>query len=122
MRILIVDDEKDTISVVASDYDVIEWIADGKIIKSDVIEADGDIVSVINLTELEGNINSYVRAQLKGKGGICLTQPFICDDGDLQRFRKPIPEKKKLTKKEQRKKDFFDTRLGVIIDRLIINK
>lgn len=117
-----VNEDEQTITVKGINASAVEWIADGKVIKSDVIEADGDIVSVINLTELEGNINSYVRAQLKGKGGICLTQPFICDDGDLQRFRKPIPEKKKLTKKEQRKKDFFDTRLGVIIDRLIINK
>ena len=80
------------------------------------------MTSVIDLSEKERYISCYVRAQLKGKGGICLTQPFVCDDGDISRFRKPIPEKKKLSKKQQRKKDFFDSRLGVIIDRTIINR
>ena len=117
-----IDNDAQTISVKGVNASVIEWISDGEIIKTDVIDADGEIESVINLSEFESSISCYVRAQLKGKGGICLTQPFICDDGDLQRFKKPIPEKKHLTKKEQRKKDFFDTRLGVIIDRSIINK
>lgn len=117
-----IDNDAQTISVKGINASVIEWIADGEIIKTHVIDADGEIESAINLSEFESSISCYVRAQLKGKGGICLTQPFICDDGDLQRFKKPIPEKKRLTKKEQRKKDFFDTRLGVIIDRSIINK
>lgn len=119
---LIVNNENQTITVKGINTSCIEWIADGEIIQSDVDEIEGEMISVIKLTEKEKDISCYVRAQLKGKGGICLTQPFICDDGDINRFKKPVPEKKRLSKKEQRKKDFFDTRLGVIIDRAIINR
>ena len=117
-----INEENQTITIKGSNTSAIEWIADGEIIKADTIEADGDITSIINLSEFSDNISCYVRAQLKGKGGICLTQPFVCDDGDMERFKKPIPVKKVLSKKEQRRKDFFDTRLGVIIDRNFINK
>ncbi len=119
---VIVDEEKQTISIKGINASAIEWIADGEVIKADTIEADGEITSVLNLTENTNKISCYVRAQLKGKGGICLTQPFICDDGDIKRFARIIPTKKRLDKKEQRKKDFFNTRLGVIIDRNFINK
>lgn len=117
-----INEENQTITIKGINTSAVEWIADGEIIKADTIEADGDITSIINLSEFSENISCYVRAQLKGKGGICLTQPFVCDDGDMERFKKPIPVKKVLSKKEQRKKDFFDTRLGVIIDRNFINK
>lgn len=119
---IIIDEDNQTITIKGINTSVIEWIADGEIIKTDAIESDGVVTSVINLAEISDKITCYVRAQLKGKGGICLTQPFVCDDGDIGRFKKPIPAKKVLTKKEQRKKDFFDTRLGVIIDRTFINK
>lgn len=116
-----VDEENQSITIKGVNADVIEWIADGEIIKSESF-AEAEPESTLNLTQFSDKISCYVRAQLKGKGGICLTQAFICDDGDIQRFRKPIPEPKKLTKAEELKKKFFDTRLGVIIDRNIINK
>jgi hypothetical protein len=98
----------------------IDWIADGEIIKTESV--DDDKWAVLDLKAVSDSISCYVRFQLKGEGGILMSQPFICDDGDMSRFRKPIPEKKVLSEKEQRKKDFYDTRLGVIIDRMIINK
>ncbi len=119
---IIIDNENQTIIIKGDNASCVEWIADGKYIKTESIDSDGVITSELRLGDVSDCISCYVRAQLKGKGGICLTQPFICDDGDLSRFKKPVPKKKKLTKKEQRKKDFFDTRLGVIIDRNIINK
>lgn len=117
-----IDEKAQKITIKGKNVSAIEWIADGEIIQSDVTDSDGEMVSVLDLNSKSKYISCYVRAQLKGKGGICLTQPFICDDSDIGRFRKPITPKKRLTKKEQRKKDFFDTRLGVIIDRNIINK
>ena len=69
-----VDDEKDTITVVASGYDVIEWIADGEII------ATGE---TLDLREYSDEIGCYVRFQLKSEGGIVCSQPFVCDDGDM---------------------------------------
>ena len=80
---VIVDDEKDTISVVASDYDVIEWIADGEII------ATGESIS---LAEHSDKIGCYVRFQIKNKGGIVCSQPFVCDDGDMSDEAVELPE------------------------------
>ena len=117
-----VDDDADTITIKGRNCDAIEWIADGEIIETAVSEIDGELVSTIRLREKSRAISCYVRAQLKGKGGICMTQPFICDDGDMARFRKPIPAPKKLTKAQQIKKKFADTRLGVIILRMMMGE
>lgn len=117
-----VDDDADTITIKGKNCDAIEWIADGEIIETAVSEVDGELVSTINLREKSDKISCYVRAQLKGKGGICMTQPFICDDGDMARFRNPIPTPKKLTKAQQIKKKFADTRLGVIILRMMLGE
>lgn len=119
---IVVDNENQTITVKGNNTISIEWIADGEIIKTDFADTNSEAVSVLNLSDVADKISCYVRVQLKGDGGICMSQPFICDDGDIARFKKPIPAKKTLTKKEQFKKNFFDTRLGVIIDRSIINK
>ncbi len=119
---LIVDDDADTITLTGINCKAIEWIADGEIIKSKILEENGEITSTIKLAEHSDKISCYVRAQLKGDGGICLTQPFICDDGDMSRFASEVPAPKQLTKSEELKKKFFDTRLGVIIDRNILRK
>lgn len=119
---IVVNEDDQSITIKGINADIIEWIADGEIIKSEKFDQSEASCSVLKLTDYYDKISCYVRAQLKGKGGICLTQAFICDDGDLARFRKPIHQKKPLSKREQLKKRFFDTRLGVIIDRNIINK
>ncbi len=116
------DEGAQTITLKGINAHSVDWIADGEVIRTDIFSEDAEAVSVINLSEYSDKISCYVRAQLRGKGGICMTQPFICDDGDIARFRKPVPVKKALSKKEQMKKRFFDTRFGVIIDRNIINK
>lgn len=112
-----VDYENAVITVAGANCKAIEWVADGEVIKADTIEADGEIVAVINLSECSDKISCYVRAQLKGDGGICMTQPFICDKGDFDAIRYEIPVKKPLTGVEKFKKDFFDTRLGVIVNK-----
>lgn len=116
------DEEKQTITLKGENCSAIEWIADGKIIKADTLDTDGEIVSVLNLSECADKISCYVRAQLKGKGGITMTQAFILDDGDIAKYRKPIPEKKVLTGTEALHKRFSDTRLGVIVERMILKK
>ncbi len=80
---VIVDDQRDTISVVASNYDVIEWIADGEII------ATGETLS---LAEHSDEIGCYVRFQIKNEGGIVCSQPFVCDDGDMSDDAVEYPE------------------------------
>ena len=82
---IIIDDEADVISVVASDYDVIEWVADGEII------ATGD---TIDLKDYSDKIGSYVRFQIKNEGGIVCSQPFVCDDGDMSDDAIEYPEDK----------------------------
>lgn len=62
-----VDNDEDTITINGEYYNQVEWIADGKVI------ATGN---TIDLNDHEGEINSYVRAQLKGDEGISFTQPF----------------------------------------------
>lgn len=117
-----VDDDADTITIKGINCNAIEWIADGEIIESVTAEADGELVSTVKLREKSDKISCYVRAQLKGRGGICMTQPFICDDGDMARFRKPIPVPAKLTKAQQIKKKLADTRPGVILFRMIMGE
>ena len=82
---VIVDDAKDTISVIASNYDVIEWIADGEII------ATGE---TLDLREFSDEIGCYVRFQIKNEGGIVCSQPFVCDDGDMTDNAVELPEDK----------------------------
>jgi len=67
-----VDDSTDRITVTGADYDTIEWVAKGEVI------ATGN---TIDLNAYEDQIGCYVRAQLKGPGGICFTQAFAVDDG-----------------------------------------
>ncbi len=70
-----VDDQNDTITINAENYDSISWIADGNIISTD---------ATINLRDYSDKISCYVRAQLiNDEGGIILSQPFVCDDGTM---------------------------------------
>lgn len=72
-----VDEENDIISIDVSDYDTVEWIADGEII------ATG---TSLNLRQYSDKIGSYVRFQVKNAGGILLSQPFVCDDGHMEDY------------------------------------
>lgn len=76
-----VNQQTKTITLEGRDYDTIEWVAKGQVI------ATGN---TIMLSDYEGQIGRYVRAQLKGPGGICFTQPFITDDGSAPT---PLPSK-----------------------------
>lgn len=60
------------ITIEGDHYTTIEWVAKGEVI------ATGN---TIDLNAHEDQIGCYVRAQLKGPGGICFTQAFVTDDG-----------------------------------------
>ena len=113
-----VDDETDTITISGKNCKAIEWIADGEIIKSETLDADGEITTTINLNDYADKISCYVRAQFKGDGGICMTQAFICDDGNMERFKKDI-QPKILTPEEQKKRKFYSKKLGVIYGKIM---
>lgn len=108
-----VDDEADTITISGKNCKAIDWIADGEVIQSEALEADGEITTTIKLADHADKISCYVRAQLKGDGGICMTQAFICDDGNMERFKKEITPKV-LTPEEQKKRKFYSKKCGVI--------
>lgn len=67
------------ISVNATDCDTIKWIANGKIIAESAIGTDA---VTLNLDAIEGAEDfQYVRAELYGEGGMCLSQAFVIDNG-----------------------------------------
>ncbi|MGI6746477.1 MAG: hypothetical protein ACOX45_10190 [Acutalibacteraceae bacterium] len=65
-----VNDEENTITIEADNALVIRWIANGNLI------AYGN---TIDLDMYLGQIDSYVRAEVFGEGGILYTQPFILE-------------------------------------------
>ena len=68
-----------TVNVSAVDCDTIKWVADGKVIAEESI-AGG--TASLNLDTIEGAENfTYVRAELVGEGGLCLSQALVIDDG-----------------------------------------
>lgn len=79
-----VDDDNDVITVLATNYDEIEWIANGKVIETG---------ATIDLKEHSDKIGCYVRFQIKNEGGIVCSQPFVCDDGDMTDDAGKVPEK-----------------------------
>ncbi len=67
------------ITVSAKDSQTLKWIADGKVIFEKEIGAEP---VTINLDEISGAKDfQYVRAELSGKGGMCISQAFAIDDG-----------------------------------------
>lgn len=73
-----VDGHKITVS--ADNADTVQFIADGKVIYKGTIDSD----VTLDLDTVEGAENfSYVRAEVFGDGGLCLTQALIIDDGSV---------------------------------------
>ncbi len=69
-----------TVSVDYSDATQIQWIADGKVIAKQAVDGSGSYT--LDLDTIEGAEDfTYIRAELLGEGGMCLTQAFVIDDG-----------------------------------------
>ncbi len=90
---IIVNDTKgvDTITIIAQNTEEINWIADGATIKTTSIGKTGTVISEITLQDYSDFISCYVRAELKGEGGTTLTQPFVCDDGNMDKINTSGP-------------------------------
>lgn len=119
---LAVDNESGTITIKGINCDSIDWISNGEIIQTDTKTENGEIVSMITVNNYSDKITCYVRAQLKGRGGICFTQPFICDDGNMESYRQLPFVPDKLTTKEKCRKKFYNTRIGAVINKRNLNK
>ncbi len=61
----------------------IQWIADGKIIKEyDVTDGKTTFDYTLDLDTIDGAADySYVRVELFGEGGLCVSQALVIDDG-----------------------------------------
>ncbi|MBQ4348199.1 MAG: hypothetical protein IJC79_01105 [Clostridia bacterium] len=67
------------ITVSAENASSIQWIANGKVIAESEIGADA---VTLDLDTIEGAEDfQYVRAELFGEGGVCISQALVIDDG-----------------------------------------
>lgn len=67
------------ITVTATDAEEIQFIANGNVIAKQAIGSDA---VVLDLDQIDGAADfEYVRVELKGQGGMCLSQALIIDDG-----------------------------------------
>lgn len=67
------------ITVTATDAEEIQFIANGKVISKQAIGSDA---VVLDLDQIDGAADfEYVRVELKGQGGMCLSQALVIDDG-----------------------------------------
>lgn len=100
------------ISVNAKDCDTIKWIANGKIIA----ETNGTSTTLDLDTIKNSEDFQYVRAELYGEGGMCLSQAFVIDDG----AEKLEYEEEELTFGEKIVNWFKGTKLWAIIGEIIM--
>lgn len=109
-----IDVKGHTITASAREAKSIRWIADGKVVKESAI---GPTPVSIDLDEINGAENfKYVRAEIYGEGGICLTQAFVIDDGS-----EPLVFKEETGPAAALDRFFFaikSTRLYVIVQEL----
>ena len=67
------------VSVTVENAKEIQWIANGNVIMKSEVGADP---IVLDLDAVEGHEDfQYIRAEILGEGGICLTQALVIDDG-----------------------------------------
>ena len=67
------------ITVTATDAEEIQFIANGEVISKQAIGSDA---VVLDLDQIVGAADfEYVRVELKGQGGMCLSQALVIDDG-----------------------------------------
>ncbi|NMP38373.1 MAG: hypothetical protein GX051_09700 [Clostridiales bacterium] len=78
-----VDDNADTITIDAENYDAVTWVSDGKII------ATG---ATIDLDEYSDEVGCYVRAYLTGPGGVLFVQPFTTEVSGQTLDRVDVPD------------------------------
>lgn len=69
------------ITATVKDTSMIQWIANGKVISKTNITSDGASVT-LDLDKIDGAGDFlYVRAELFGEGGLCLSQALVIDNG-----------------------------------------
>ena len=75
---LTVDGHKITASV--TDASAVQFIANGKVINHTAVDGDGTVT--LDLDTIEGAEDFlYVRAEIMGEGGMCISQAMVIDNG-----------------------------------------
>lgn len=78
-----------SVSVSASDAKTLQWIANGKVIKTVDLSNGGSYT--LNLDDIDGAEDfAYIRAELFGDGGLCCSQAFVIDDGSEPLEYQPV--------------------------------
>lgn len=68
------------ITVSAKETDTVQWIANGKVIAKNTIDGTGTVT--LDLDAIKGAEDfQYVRVELFGEGGLCLSQALVIDNG-----------------------------------------
>lgn len=68
-----------TVTVTAENASSIQWIANGKVIAESEIGEDGFTLDLDTIDGAEDFL--YIRAELYGEGGVCISQALTIDDG-----------------------------------------
>ncbi len=106
--------EGHTVTVNYTDAKQIQWIADGKVILKKPVNGNGTLT--LDLDKIENAEDySYIRAELLGEGGMCITQAFVIDDGSAPLEWKEAEEK---TFFEKIVAWFMDTRIYVLFQEI----
>lgn len=104
-----------TVSVDYTDAKQIQWIADGKVIAKQAVNGSGSYT--LDLDTIAGAEDfTYIRAELLGDGGMCLTQAFVIDDGSAPLTWEEEPDTSSIIDKIIAW--FKDTRLYVIFQEI----
>lgn len=80
---LTVNQDEDSISFEAENFDCVRWYSDGNLI------ATGSDITELDLDDYDGKLGSYVRFTLTGEGGILYSQAFPITAPDIV-IEKPV--------------------------------
>ena len=69
------------ITVTAKDATEIQFIGNGKVLKSQPIGTEAVTLNLDTVEKVKVEDLLYVRVEIKGEGGMCLTQPLVIDNG-----------------------------------------
>lgn len=79
-----IDQEADSISFDAEEFDYVRWYSDGELI------AEGKDITSLDLDDYSDRLGCYVRFTLTGKGGILYSQAFPITAPDIELQKIPV--------------------------------
>ena len=107
--------EGHTVTVDYTDATQVQWIADGNVILKEKVNGNGTLK--LDLDTIDGAEDfTYIRAEVLGDGGMCITQALVIDDGSAPlEWNEPAEEKSFF---EKFVAWFMDTRIYVLFQEI----